>query len=155
MVVASPTPSCAAFLHLEPALLQLLLLLAVLLVFLAERRRNVFQFEFLGRRRPREDSPQSRLRLALKFMPIGCNLGGPWRCAAGGGGERGGGGAADRRLLAPRAPGPLQLPQLGGHQDAGSPCRRAVGSILQLGPTGPEHFLPCVPPPVPCWCLAG
>lgn len=83
----------------------------------------MFQFEFLGRRRPREDSPQSRLRLALKFMPIGCDLGGPRRCAAGGGGEHGGGGAAGQFPLAPCIPGPLQLPLLRGPPGSGEPLR--------------------------------
>lgn len=133
------TPSCAAFRSLEPALLQLLLPLAALLVFLAERRRNVFQFEFLGRRRPREDSPQSRLRLALKFMPIGCDLGGPRRCAAGGGGERGGGEAAGPFPLAPHIPWPPPaFPARGATRVQGAPVDpRGWGEPPAAGTCGP------------------
>lgn len=78
----------------------------------------MFQFEFLGRRRLREDSPPSRLRLALKFMPIGCDLGGPRRCA---GEASGGGGAAGRFPSAPRGPGSLQLLLLRGPPGSGEP----------------------------------
>lgn len=104
-----------------------------------------FSLSFLARG-GRGRFPPSRLRSALTFMPMGCDLGGPRRrrCAALGRGVRWGGfGGGDDGMdpigsLCPPSPAPI--PQAGGCWGAGCPPQTPRGASCSRGP-------PLPPPP--------
>lgn len=134
-----PIPFCAALLRPEPALLRLL---AAIRVFLAERRRNVFQFEFLGKRRPGKipsipPAPCSQiyahgLRLGWAAAAAAAALGRGARWWGGEGGNDGMDPIGSPRPPAPRS-GFLSLEAAGVRDAPPNP----TGSIVQPGPPSP------------------